>query len=395
MSEILLNETITGLQHQAAVTSLRGQQYLVLWSDGSDASIKGRRVLPSGNAIGGELRVSRSTPAETNVRRELPAVQALGVGAAASWIERGVDGSSPPPQVKLQPLDEGGRPVGAEVQVTTEAVEAEHRPSLGFMVDGGCVVAWSDRRPEKRLRARLFNSDGSPRGGEIAVNTAPGFHERPVVIGLPEGFVVAWRSDPSPPGGGRLTLRLFDFDGEPSGDEQTPNLVGFREEKAMELFDEQGRFAVAHIKTGPPSDLGVEQSSVEVRVFEPDGTFSDLSLVSGGHGVRCSSPSIARLPGARLLVAWVQQSAETTAEQPTVRARVLSFAGESSRDVQVNTTMSENMFTARASTAFGGGEGETALVVWVDDSRSGGDTSDLAVRGQVLRIDSTGGLVAV
>ena len=42
-------------------------------------------------------------------------------------------------------------------------------------------------------------------------------------------------------------------------------------------------------------------------------------------------------------------------------------------------------FSACAATIVVPGEGETAFVAWADDSRTGGDPSDFAVRGRVLQ----------
>ena len=48
--------------------------------------------------------------------------------------------------------------------------------------------------------------------------------------------------------------------------------------------------------------------------------------------------------------------------------------------------------SARAATLFAFGESEKAFVAWADNSRTGGDTSDFAVRGRVLPILPSGGL---
>ena len=141
-----------------------------------------------------------------------------------------------------------------------------------------------DARSNQRIRAQRFSFDGSKKGPEFRVNTTDGFHHAPIATRLVNGnYVIAWRSDPSPPGGGALILRIFDLAGSPIVGETRPNLSGFTGQKAMTFLDDNDRFS------------------------------------------------------------------------------------------------------ACAATIVVPGEGETAFVAWADDSRTGGDPSDFAVRGRVLQ----------
>jgi len=51
MSEILINATTTGLQHQPAIAALGSTHFFVVWVDSSDLTIKGRlaRVVAAGH----------------------------------------------------------------------------------------------------------------------------------------------------------------------------------------------------------------------------------------------------------------------------------------------------------------------------------------------------------
>ena len=66
MSEILINTTTTGLQHQPAIATLGGTHFFVVWLDSSDLTIKGRLVQANGNVSGGEFVVNTPTPTGAN-----------------------------------------------------------------------------------------------------------------------------------------------------------------------------------------------------------------------------------------------------------------------------------------------------------------------------------------
>lgn len=393
MSEIVVNTTTSGLQHEPAVASFRGTHFIVVWTDTSDRSIK-RRVFMANGAVGDdELIVNTPTTAETNIDRHLPAVLSVGQGAVVAWIELPLNPPGPIPHVKLQSFDSDLRKIGSEVQVSTSDVDPRHRPSIAFMIDGGFVVTWMDARPDQRIRAQRFGFGGNKVGGEFLVNTTEGFHESPISTALEGGtYVIAWRSDPSAPEGGGLTFRLFDFDGSPLVDEIRPNLFGFTGEKAISNLD-GGRFAIAHVRSGGTSDIGIERSTIDVDVFEGNAAFSDISVdPTTGQGISCSSPALAGLPGGRFVVAWAQKSAETVVTSTSVRARLCSdFEGTTlGEGVQLNTTTEGERRSVWTATAFGGGERDAAFVVWTDNSGIGGDPSDLSVRAGAVRMGPAG-----
>ncbi|WP_232662624.1 hypothetical protein [Pseudonocardia sp. TRM90224] len=390
MSEMLVNTTTAGLQHQPAVASFAGTHFLVVWADGSDATIKGQIVRSDGVRSGGELTVS--APAANNTDRRLPTVRNIGFGLVAAWVERAFTNPGPRPHVKLRRFDQDGRPIGAEIQVSTADVDPEHRPALVNLVDGGFLAVWVDPRPDQRIRAQRFTSSGVRTGAEFTVTTTAGFHTGPTCVPLEGGnYVVAWRSDPAAVGGGALLFRVFDLAGTPQSAERPVNLFGFGGGKALALLD-TGRFALAHIRNGTMSDIGVQRSTVEATVFRPDATEAGIAFAaSSGQGINCSSPAIAALPGGRFVVAWMQRSAETFATTPVVKARAFSdSAGPVGAEVQVSTSTAADRAGTCAASTFGFG-GEAVFVGWSDNA-GGDDSSDFAVRGRTLPVSGPGGL---
>jgi hypothetical protein len=396
MSEILINTTTAGLQHQPAIAALGSTHFFVVWTDSSDLTIKGRLIQANGNPSGGEFIVNTPTPTGANTNRQLPTIASSGSGPIVAWIENAVNPPGPRPHLKLQRFNRDGQPSGSEIQVSTTDVDPTHRPAITGMIDGGFLVSWMDARPDQRIRAQRFSFDGSKKGPEVRVNTTDGFHEAPIATRLVGGnYVVAWRSAFGPPGGGALVFRIFDLEGSPVVGETRPNLSGFTGQKAMTFLDDNDRFVIAHGRGLGDSDIGVPKSAMHASVFESNGASANIPIfATSEEEINSSSPTLASLPGGRFLLAWVQKRADTFATTPSVRARVFSDSdGEPvGQEVQVNTTTTGDRFSARAAAIVIPGEGETAFVTWADDSRTGGDTSDFAVRGQVLPILPSGGL---
>jgi hypothetical protein len=396
MSEILINTTTTVLQHQPAIAALGSTHFFVVWVDSSDRTIKGRLIQADGNPSADEFVVNTPTPLGANMDRQRPTIASSGPGPIVAWIENAVNPPGPRPHVKLQRFNQDGQPSGSEIQVSTTDVDPAHRPAITGMIDGGFLVSWMDARSDQRIRAQRFIIDGSKKGPEFRVNTTDGFHEAPIATRLVNGnYVIAWRSDPSPPGGGALIFRIFDLEGSPIVGETRPNLSGFTGQKAMTFLDDNDRFVIAHVRGLGNSDIGVAKSAVEANVFERNGAFANIPIfATSGQEINTSSPTLAPLPGGRFLLAWVQKRADTFATIPSVRARVFSGSqgGPVGQEVQVNTTTTGDRFSARAAAIVTPGEGETAFVAWADDSQTGGDPSDFAVRGRVLPILASGGL---
>lgn len=386
MDDFLINTTTNGLQSQPDVAG--GGGYTVVWSDQSDAHIKGQNLLPNGEKIGDEFTVSTSTP-NGSIRRQLPSIAFAESGPVVAWIEL-----DPAPHVKLQRFRDDQK-LGSEVLVSTSDVDPQNRPTIAVLTDGGFIVTWAAAARDQRIRAQRFGHDGQKVDAEFTANTTEGAHMAPVVSLLADGnYMIAWQSDPSAVAGGGFVFRVFTIQGSPLGGEIRANFPS-ADPKAVTMLDD-GRFAVAHLGGREDSDLGVPQTTVDVTVFEPSGAEFAATRVGSSQGVNRSWPAIANLPDGGFLVAWVEKSADTFATVPTVMAKVFSDTQDSMGDaVQVSTATTGDRFQVRAATdltgGFTGGDLPSALIVWADDSHADGDTSDFAVRGRLFQV--AGGLI--
>lgn len=89
MSEILINTTTTGVQHQPDIAVLRNTHFFVVWADRSDLTIKGQIIQGNGNMSGGEFVVNTPTPTGANANRQQPTIASSGARArslrGSSW----------------------------------------------------------------------------------------------------------------------------------------------------------------------------------------------------------------------------------------------------------------------------------------------------------------------
>ncbi|OEJ23590.1 hypothetical protein AR457_02825 [Streptomyces agglomeratus] len=394
MGELLINTTTSGSQSQPCVDSVRGTQYEAMWADGSDVSIKGQTLNTDGVKVGQEFPVAAPTPSDGNANRQWPALEFSGSGSFVVWTEQPFNIPPPLPQVKMQRFFDG-QPAGPQVRVSTTDIDPTNRPSLTRLIDGGCVVVWTGARQDQRIRAQRFTIEGNKSGPEMTVNTTEGFHNSPAVTVLANGnYVVAWTSDPSSIGGNRLTYRVFNFDGSPRGGEIQPNVSGFQGRNSLTLLD-TGKFVIAHIEGIGPSDLGVSQTTVEASIFDPNGDGSVITSVIAGppRDFNRSWPALAPMPGGRFLLAWVEKSAVTFQTVPTVMAKMCSESQLSlSEKVQVSSATTGGRAQVCAAAAFGDGA-ESVFIAWSDSGGAQGDTSDASVRGRAFQVTSSGELI--
>ena len=296
MDEILVNTSIVGDQQASAIAGFRGTQYVVVWEDSGDATIKGQMFGANGNKTSSEFVVN--LPGEPNTSRRLPAIVECGLGFAVAWIEKPRGAAA---QVKLRTFDHDTLS-GPEIQVSTAEVEALTAPAMARLADGGFVVVWADKRQDERIRAQRFGVQGEKNGPEFRVNTVPGLHREPMVACLVNGnIVIGWRARSAAPL--LVHLQIFDANG-PVGGEQITNLDVT--DITMAALD-SGRFVIAHVRNAFDGETGLETTVVQASVFEPNGVFTGIRIsASAEQRILSSWPTLAPLPGGRCVLAWTQ-----------------------------------------------------------------------------------------
>jgi hypothetical protein len=378
MDEFLLNQTTAGNQSQPSVAGFRGTQFVAVWEDHSGDTIKGRLFGVNGAPSDDEFIVN--FPAPPGTKRQLPKIIETDQGFAVAWIERPPSG---PAQLKLRTFDQDTLS-GPESVVSTAEPELLIRPAMTRLSDGGFAVCWADKRANERVRLQRFTFDGTKNGDEVRANTTPGLHREPMTAGLTNGnIVVGWRARIAGPL--HLRTQIFGTKG-PVGGEQIPNIEITDAEMAPL---DSGQFAMAHVRNAGDSEPGFETTVTQASVFAASGTFARRFPGTSATRIVSSWPNISPLSGGRFLVAWTEVNVDKPGAGTNVGARMLSTQGPLGQAITVNTQSGGSRFSLSAATT-SGPTGDTAFLVWNDDTHTSADKAGQAVKGRMLTIPAKG-----
>ncbi|MDB5556906.1 MAG: outer rane adhesin like protein [Rhizobium sp.] len=126
-------------------------------------------------------------------------------GWVVTWTSYLEDGDAH--GVYQQRYDADGTPQDSEALVNTITSGVQVNPEIAALGDGGWVAVWQSQDADGNydLVSQAYNADGTPLGGETAVNApTPDTPYNQQVVALADGgWVVTWVSEP-PAGGGPL-----------------------------------------------------------------------------------------------------------------------------------------------------------------------------------------------
>jgi hypothetical protein len=223
------------------------------------------------------------------------------------------------------PIGGHGSSTGGEVKAgpqflvsdVTSEYEYENEPSVAADAQGNFVVVWRESiyGPPygSQIQARLFASDGTPRGGQFQVGdrtTGYVYERAPSVAADADGdFVVVWHDYqyPGPPYGLLIQGRRFASDGTPRSDPfQVSDFAGAYnyEFYPSVAADAGGDFVVVWMDyDGYGARYGYQ---IQGRQFAADGTPGDQFQVSSrttGYAAE-RSPSVAADAAGDFVVVW-------------------------------------------------------------------------------------------
>lgn len=232
-----------------------------------------------------------------------------------------------------------------------------------------------------------------PWGSEFPINTiTAGTQIEPALTALPTGGFVAVWFDTSQTGGdadgSAVRGQIFNADGSKRGDEflvntTTPN--GQRQPAVTTLPG--GRFVVVW---ADQSETGGDMSADAVRgqIFNEDGSKSGSEfLINTSTTSSQFAPAITTLQDGRFVVTWTDQSqAPGDTSVIAVRGQLFTTSGiKQGGEFVVNTTTAGAQFGPQITTLPNG----RFVATWMDLSQTGGDTSSFAIRGQVFDDDGS------
>jgi Ca2+-binding RTX toxin-like protein len=197
--------------------------------------------------------------------------------------------------------------------------------SVDVLPDGRFLVAWTEwgrdpRTSAPEIKARLFDANGVPLGGEVFISVAS-MNGRPVVTSMTDGtFLVFWddRSFSS-----SYKAQKIDSDGTKIGTpfNVAPTLDNFA--PTLEIAALSGGRYVAVWQ-----DAGLHTRLVQVRLFQGDGTPMAPVLTAANVDWALPGLEVQDLEGGGFVVVW-QERVQTRASEwlDVVRAQMFDAGG--------------------------------------------------------------------
>jgi S-layer homology domain len=281
---------------------------------------------------------------------------------------------------------------GPEFQVNTTTTSYQYAPSVANVGPASnFVVVWSsDGQDGSQTGAvgRLFNAAGTPVGGEFAVNVSTtGYQDRVLVGSNTAGnFVVAWTEFVSYDASYEIRARRFDSSGTPQGGDIVVNTYTTGTQAGSPVaLDTAGNFVVVwssapdFLTSQPPQDGS--GSGIFARRYDASGNplsaeFQVNQYTTGNQ----EGPHIAMNPAGDFIVVWTSQYQD--AQAGAIMARRYNNAGAPvGGEFRVNTTEANFQYGADVALDPAG----KAIVVWQSNEQDG---SDMGIYGQ--RFDASG-----
>ena len=193
-SDVLISTQNTGDQILPMVCA-SDQHFCILWEDkeynNAKQTINARYVTPSGEGIKAQQSIS-DTP-KYACRFPSAAMDTEG-RMVAVWLEDRTTNA-----IRARRFDSDGSPLGASFQINAEPFKSVTCPSVALFQDGGFVVTWDgdpNLASQDAVRVRWFAPNNTPLSDEVVVHANPQAPQRnPVVSTNTNGScIIAWES---------------------------------------------------------------------------------------------------------------------------------------------------------------------------------------------------------
>ena len=394
-SEFLVNTTTAGNQDQSNVTALADGGFVVTWRDAGVAVniIRWQRYDATGVKVGAENILSFNDGGN----QSLPKVVQLSDGNL--WFVNQDFDSATDNDIEGVVLTLDGALVRHQEPNTSSTVDHQD-PAIASLGSNGSVAVYYDAtNGGGDIMMRGFNADGSQKFAQTTVNTNAGSlaakqHEPWVAASLDGSkFVVTWYDDGL--NGGDVRARVYNADGTPAGAEFTINSAATFEVGNIHTTGVVWLDANRFVVTWEGFAFGGNGFDTKYAMYNADGSlFKAESLANSTLFEEQGFPAICRLPNGGFVIAWDDFSG-TGADNSGTAIRLQAFDGSGNKtggEILVNTTTSADQgFSSLAALTDG-----RVIVTWTDWSGSGGDTSGLAIRSQIVDprdgvIDGTAG----
>lgn len=312
-----------------------------------------------------------------------PSVASIGPASnfVVVWSSDGQDGSHTGAVGRL--FDSAGTPLGGEFAINASTTGYQDRVQVGSNSAGNFVVAWTefvDYDASYEVRARRFNSSGTPQGGDILVNTYTTGSQgaSPVAMDSAGNFVVVWSSAPDfltsqPPqdgDGAGIIARRFDANGNPLGAEFQVNQYTTGNQYSPRIaMNPGGDFIV--VWTSDHQDA--QASSIQARRYDNTGTPLGGEFRVNTHEANFQQePDVALDTLGRAIVVW-QSNQQDGSEMGVYGQRFDASGNKLGPEFNVNAFTASNQSKPRVVAGFAGFDPGEFAVLWHSNLEDGSD----------------------
>jgi Ca2+-binding RTX toxin-like protein len=262
---------------------------------------------------------------------------------------------------------------GVETEVNTNTQGSQFVSAVTALLDGGFALTWETEDSSIdgsgfATMMRIFNADGTPRTGEILVNTQTSANQlNAAMVQTPDGNIwVAFEDDFSGGNASGISFRRFDANG---------NAIDLADQVAVDIAGGQIEPAISVLGNGVV--IGYRNiNDLQARRFDPAGN------QVGGTSVIISTANteldvnIAPLADGGFAAVWRDTGSDH------IRLRLFDGSGlPTTSAVDVSDTAGAHFSPTVTSLANG-----NFLVAWQDNSLTPPDTSSSAIRAQLFDV---------
>ena len=306
------------------------------FADGSGSCIRARLFNQDGVALAPDFVVN-STGALAQV--DPVAVRLGGGGHVIAWQSADTAGSDTLSGcIRIRLISDSGVLATTDIVVNSTFAGTQSEPSITAISTGGFVVTWHSGDTAdgsgSAIRARVFAANGTAQGADFVVNsTAAGDQENASVSALVDGrFIVTWNSNDGLEGqfqGTSIRARVFQSDGTPDGNDFILNttFTSNQDNPRIALLSDGRLVAVWHSLDGGDGD----GDCIRGRILSDDGVAMDKDFIINTTGASFqNSPSVTTAAHGTLVVSWTSYDAADGAAPliRSVRYNALVYTGD-------------------------------------------------------------------
>lgn len=301
--------------------------------------------------------------------------------------------------VKARIFDSAGTPVGGEFLVNTNTDSYQWQPTITALSNGGFIISWTDLSGTlddltgSSIKAQIYDAEGSRVGTEFRVNSETnGDQSDPAITGLTGGgFVVSWKDASATLGdasGTSIKAQIYNAAGARVGSEFLVN---------TEVTDDQldpvitglanGGFVISW-KDASATSGDASGTSIKAQIYSSNGSrVGGEVLVNSQVTGDQSDPVVTSLANGGFVISWTDDSG-APADASGSSIKAQIYSAAGAR-VGAELLINTELAGNQTSPAITGLSSAGFVITWTDSSGTLGDASGTSIKMQVYEADGT------